>query len=152
MNQKHIAGGVIGGLVGGAVFGVLMQMMGMMPVIAGMVGSASAAVGWVVHIVISIVTGVLFAIVFGELVSTYWRGAGYGILYGLIWWVAGALIAMPFILGMGVQFANAFDQVRLLSMMGHAIFGTLLGLSFVFYAKKDMAGAPMQEREQQHQH
>ena len=67
------------------------------------------------------------------------HGTGYyGWRPARVWWVLGALILMPVILGMGVQFSKAFDQMHLMSMMGHAIFGILLGLVFVFYTKKTL--------------
>lgn len=138
MNQKHIMAGVVGGIVGGVVFGVLMQMMGMMPMIASMIGSDATSIGWITHLVISAVTGALFVLVFGSAADTYGRGAVYGLLYGAIWWVFGALILMPVILGMGVQFSSAFDQLRLMSLMGHAVFGVLLGLVYISIAKKDV--------------
>jgi len=136
--EKHISSGVIGGLVGGVVFG--MMMMGMMPMIAMMVGSESAVVGWIVHLLISAGTGALFVVVFGNMISSYLSGAGYGLLYGIIWWVLGALILMPVILGitadmnMGVQLGNAGEHLS--SLKGHLVFGLLLGLVYVAHSKK----------------
>ncbi len=48
--------------------------------------------------------------------------------YGLVWWVLGALITMPAALGMPVFQIN---QTSLMSLIGHLIFGALLGLTFV---------------------
>lgn len=134
MNTK-IKAGVMGGVVGGVVFGMLMQMMGVMPMIAMMVGSESVVVGWILHLIISVVTGALFVITIGKNVTTYGRGIGMGVVYGMIWWVLGALIIMPVVLGMGVQFANAFDQMRMMSLMGHAIFGAILGTVVVMQTR-----------------
>jgi hypothetical protein len=134
--EKHITSGVIGGVVGGVVFGIIMNMMGMMPMIAKMVGMESAGAGWVIHFIISAGTGALFAYFFSNLVTSYANGAGYGLLYGVIWWVLGALILMPVILGMGVQIGNAFDPMRIQSLMGHGIFGLLLGVIYVAHSKK----------------
>lgn len=111
MNTK-IKAGVMGGVVGGVVFGMLMQMMGVMPMIAMMVGSESVVVGWILHLIISVVTGALFVITIGKNVTTYGRG-----------------------IGMGVQFANAFDQMRMMSLMGHAIFGAILGTVVVMQTR-----------------
>lgn len=131
----QIKTGVVGGVIGGIVFGMLMQMMGVMPMIAMMVGSESVVVGWVIHLIISAVTGALFVVTLGKNVTTFGKGAGMGVIYGMIWWVLGALIIMPVVLGMGVQFANAFDQMRLMSLMGHAIFGAIIGVVVVMQSK-----------------
>ena len=134
MNTNNKAG-VIGGIAGGVVFGMLMQMMGMMPMIAMMVGSESVLVGWILHLIISAVTGVLFVMMFGSKVSTNADGVRYGLIYGLIWWVLGPLVIMPVILGMGIQIQNAFGQTQLMSLMGHLVFGVILGIIVAKYQK-----------------
>jgi uncharacterized membrane protein YagU involved in acid resistance len=128
--------GVIGGLVGGLIFGMMMAMMGMMPMIAMMIGSESVVVGWILHLLISAFTGGVFAVLFQGVVNSYASAVWYGVLYGIIWWVLGAIIIMPVILGMGVQFANMFDQMRIMSMMGHVVFGAVLALVAYWYTRK----------------
>ena len=135
--EKHISSGVIGGLVGGVVFGMMMNMMSMMPMIGKMVGMESAGAGWVIHLLISAGTGAAFAYFFGSMVTNYASGAGFGILYGVIWWVLGALILMPVILGMGQKLGVAFsDPMALSSLKGHLVFGLILGLVYVAHSKK----------------
>ncbi len=133
--DTKIKGGVVGGIVGGVVFGMLMQIMGMMPMIAMMVGSESALAGWILHLIISTVTGILFVYLFGSKVSTNADGVRYGLIYGLIWWVLGPLVIMPVILGMGIQIQNAFGQPQLMSLMGHLVFGVILGVIVAKYQK-----------------
>lgn len=133
--DTKIKSGVIGGIAGGVVFGMLMQMMGMMPMIAMMVGSESVLIGWIIHLIISAITGVLFVYMFGSKVSTNTDAVRYGLVYGLIWWVLGPLLIMPVILGMGIQIQNAFAQTQLMSLMGHLVFGVILGIVVFKYQK-----------------
>lgn len=135
--MSKISSGAIGGVIGGVVFGMMMAAMGMMPMIAKLIGSDSAGVGWIVHLVISAGTGALFAVLFGTMVTNYGSGLGYGALYGVIWWVLGALILMPVILGMGVQFAHMFDKMPMSSLMGHLIWGLILGVVYVALVGKE---------------
>lgn len=130
MNKKIMAG-VWGGLAGGVIFGVMMTIMGMMPMIAKLVGSDSVAIGWLIHLLISVVIGLSFVWWFGGKATTYGSGAGFGLLHGIIWWVLGPLMIMPIILGMGPQFANMLAQANMLSLMGHMIYGLILGLVYV---------------------
>lgn len=116
--------GALGGLAGGLVFGMLMQMMGMIPMVAMMVGSDSVAVGWLVHLAISAIIGATFTALLGSRLHTLASGVGLGIGYGIVWWVLGALIAMPAKLGMPVF---AINSTSLQSLMGHMIFGAILG-------------------------
>ncbi|MGV8911143.1 MAG: hypothetical protein ACOH14_00880 [Rhodoglobus sp.] len=123
---RRVLAGVVGGIAGGLVFGMMMAMMGMLPTLAMMVGSESAIVGFLVHLMISIIIGLGLTVLFGNLLLTsYRRGALVGIVYGAIWWVLGPLVIMPMMLG-GTLFA--IDTAALLSLMGHMIYGVILGL------------------------
>ena len=49
-----------------------------------------------------------------------------GMIYGVIWWVLGALILMPLMLGMSAMVLQIGDT-QWASLMGHAIFGIITG-------------------------
>ncbi|AFZ66244.1 hypothetical protein [Deinococcus peraridilitoris] len=134
MNTQNLKAGVVGGLAGGVVFGVMMATMGMLPMIASLVGSESAAVGLLVHLLISAVIGLGFALVLGERVRGTGSAAGLGALYGLAWWVLGPLLMMPVMMGMGPQFASALSMPNLMSLLGHLIFGVVLGVTYAAMA------------------
>jgi len=125
--------GVLGGIAGGMVFGMLMQMMGIMPMIAKLVGSESVIVGWLAHLAISAFIGASFTVLLGRRVTSTRSGLLYGIGYGMLWWVLGALILMPAKLGMPIFQLNT---TALLSLMGHMIFGAILGLVVVLLGRK----------------
>ena len=123
---KRIVAGVAGGIAGGIVFGMLMAMMGMLPMIASMVGSSSAVVGFGVHLMVSVLIGLGLTVLFGNRMLTgYGRGALVGLAYGAIWWVLGPLMVMPAMLGMPLF---ALSLTAGLSLMGHMIYGVILGL------------------------
>ena len=126
---RRALAGVLGGLAGGIVFGMMMAMMGMLPMLASMVGSSSAGVGFAVHLMISVAIGLGLTLLFGNLLRTgYGRGALVGVVYGAIWWVLGPLLMMPLMLGMPLF---TLDVTSLLSLMGHLIYGTILGVTAV---------------------
>jgi uncharacterized membrane protein YagU involved in acid resistance len=114
--------GVLAGLAGGLVFGALMAMMGMLPMVAMLVGSTSAVVGAVVHLVISAGLGGLFALVVPSLSTGMMVVAGAA--YGVVWWVLGALLIMPTLLGM-TQMIFTVDTAALMSLVGHVLFGVV---------------------------
>ncbi|WP_448811827.1 hypothetical protein [Agromyces bauzanensis] len=123
---RRVIAGVVGGVAGGIVFGMLMAMMGTLPMIAGMVGSDSPVVGFAVHIMISIMIGLGLTVLFGNLLLTgYVRGLLVGMVYGAIWWVLGPLVAMPVMFGMP---PFTFDATTLPSLMGHLVYGGILGV------------------------
>ena len=125
INRRMLAG-VLGGIAGGLVFGMLMAMMGMLPVIASMVGSTSAMVGFGVHLMISVLIGLGLTVLFGNrLLTNYGRGALVGLAYGAIWWVLGPLMMMPVMMGMPLF---VVDLTAMMSLLGHLIYGAILGL------------------------
>ncbi len=143
MNTQNIRNGVIGGLVGGMVFGMMMAMMGMLPMVGKLVGVPNALAGWVVHLGISAAIGASFAVIFGRSVISIGGGLVRGALYGSVWWVLGPLTLMPLMLGMGLG-ANwnlAAATNFLPSLMGHMIFGAVLGAS---YARLALGGGRRQ--------
>jgi hypothetical protein len=122
---RRVIAGVVGGIAGGVAFGILMMMMGMLPMIASLVGSQSAAVGFGIHILISIGIGLGLTVPFGSLLSTYPRGAVIGLVYGAIWWVLGPLLLMPMMMGMPLFM---IDTTAMMSLVGHLIYGLILGI------------------------
>lgn len=128
MNKSMVAG-VFAGIGGGIVFGMLMGMMGMLPMVSMLIGQNSTVIGFFVHMVISAIIGGTFGILAYRLTNkskVILAGAGYGI----VWWVLGALILMPLMLGM-TQMVLVIGTPQLMSMMGHLIFGVVMGLLFI---------------------
>lgn len=142
--QGTLRAGAVAGLVAGVVFGLMMQMMSapgpdgtsmpMMVMVARVVGSSSVAVGWLYHLFNSAVIGAAFGLLLGGRIRgragrSVLLGAGWGIL----WWVLGGLILMPLFLGM-----PPFSPLRMApmrpvamgSLVGHLVYGALLGTSF----------------------
>jgi uncharacterized membrane protein YagU involved in acid resistance len=134
LNTRNLSLGAISGLVGGVPFGMLMAMMGIMPMVGTLIRVENATVGWVVHLVISAVVGALYGH-FGPAFSKTWGSATIaGVIYGVIWWVLGALILMPAMLGM-FQMILAIGQMQWMSLMGHIIYATIT--AWVFKALLD---------------
>jgi len=131
---ERVAHGVAGGLLGGLVFGVMMQAGGMLPVVAGLVGSESVAVGWLVHLAISAVIGALFGLLLaGRVRGAVGTGALLGVAYGALWWVLGPLLVMPLAMGMP---PFTVDAMALQSLLGHLVFGALLGLTVALLQRR----------------
>lgn len=136
MDPKRLTAGVVGGLAGGVLFGLMLQTMGMLSVIAGLAGQDSVGVGWVVHLAIAALFGLGYAVTLGNASTSWGRGLGLGAVYGVIWWVLGALLIMPAWMGMPVL---QVGQPQLLSLVGHIVYGLALGS--VFQAMTRPAGA-----------
>lgn len=129
LGSSILAGGVAG-LGGGIVFGMLMAMMGMLPMVAMLVGSENAMVGFAVHMAISAGIGAVYGLVASRLRQTTGTAIVAGVINGIVWWVLGALILMPLMLGMGAMVLQ-IGQTQWMSLMGHLIYGVVTALLFI---------------------
>ncbi len=129
MNATRVKYGIVGGLVGGVVFGMMMWQMGVLPMIGKMVGAPNAVVGFLVHLAISAGIGGSFGFLLGGVATSGLRSAVLGMVYGGVWWILGPLTLMPLFLGMGlgVNWNAGTAQAMLPSLMGHAVFGLVMG-------------------------
>lgn len=139
----QVGAGVVGGLVGGVAFGFMMLAEDMLPMVAMLVESESVGVGWVVHLAISIFAGAVFGVIGAMLTSSLQASVGklvpaslgLGLVYGVIWWVLGALLIMPARLGMTDMIFAWTDTARS-SLIGHLVFGALLGVVYGLLAPR----------------
>jgi len=130
--QDNIRRAAIGGLVGGVAFGVMMGMMGVLPMIGSMIGLPNAAAGFGVHMMMSAGIGAGFALVAGAFAGHSSATVFAAASYGAAWWVLGPLTFMPWVMGMGFA-ANlnaAGAAAALPSLLGHLVFGVLLGITY----------------------
>lgn len=126
----RVVNGAIAGIVGGVVFGMLMAMMmpDMLPMIGMLIGVENGFVGFGVHLVNSAVIGGIFGILVWGIADRIGPLLGAGMVYGVVWWVLGALMAMPLWLSvtadpMMKDMVFVIETDQWLSLMGHLIFG-----------------------------
>jgi hypothetical protein len=138
--SSRIGTGVAGGVVAGVVFGLMMQSMSaptpdggempMMAMVGAVVGSPTVAAGWAYHLLNSAVIGGLFGWLLGDRIRTGGASLAWGVAYGVAWWVLGALILMPALLGMPIFAPLLMPPMRVVAMsslVGHIMFGLTLG-------------------------
>jgi uncharacterized membrane protein YagU involved in acid resistance len=125
---------ILGGFVGTVVLTMLMYvgapMMGIPKMdIAAMLGSMLG--GWSMGMVMHFINGViLFPLFYASVLFSKLRGTAVtkGIAWGLTLWLVAGLMVMP---TMGAGFfgtANGGLMAAAASLMGHIVYGTLLGL------------------------
>ena len=98
------------------------------------VGFPTILAGWAYHLFNSAVIGAVFGLLLGRRVHGFASGIGMGAAYGLIWWVLGALILMPILLGMSPFAPLMMPPMRPVavgSLIGHLLYGVVLGAVYV---------------------
>ena len=154
--SSKLGASIVGGLAGGVVFGMMMHVMmaptpdgGQMPVIAmvgQIVGSPTVGVGWAYHLFNSAVIGAIFGWLLSGRAHGYVSALSWGAAYGFAWWILGGLILMPVLLGMSPLAPLMMPPMRMVAMgslVGHLIYGLILGGTFAWLYHGAHRGAPV---------
>lgn len=145
-------GGAVGGAVGALAFGALIWLFDpevVSAAIPGIYGLDPVGVaGWGIHIIHGIVLGLLFGFlvtrepILGTLqmspeteslsrTGITLRVVAAGFVFGLAVWAILPVIVLPvWIEAIGTQAAGEFPTAAVESMIGHLLFGTVLGIVF----------------------
>ena len=145
-------GGALGGVLGAAAFGLLMWafdpdvLAAAIPAIYGL--ETVGVVGWTIHIAHGVVLGIIFGFlvtrqpILGIVKTTaetdalsrtgvMTRVVAAGFVFGLAIWAILPLIVLPvWIEALGAQAADDFPATAVESLLGHVLFGIVLGLVF----------------------
>jgi len=135
-STKSIVNGIIGGLAGGVVFGIMMGMMGMLPMVGMLVRQENAVIGFIVHMGISAFIGAVYGFVIPRFPNQIATALIGGTVNGIVWWVLGALIMMPLMLGMN-EMVFVIGQPQWMSLLGHLIYGVTAGLVYYVLTPKN---------------
>jgi uncharacterized membrane protein YagU involved in acid resistance len=133
---KLATSGAIAGLAGGVVFGMMMAMMGMLPMVGMLIRQENAVIGFIVHMVISAFIGAVYGLVAGRFALNTTTALVGGMINGIVWWVLGALVLMPLLLGM-TQMVFVIGRDQWLSLMGHVIYGLVTAFVFIPLVKRN---------------
>ena len=136
--------GLVGGVAGGIAFGALMTMA-MAPIIEmaipGMYGlGPSLAVGWAIHMFHSILMGVGFGLLVGAIdlgnrLGTTGPIVAAGLVYGIVLWLVLASFVMPAWVGAMTEMATTVPTWNGQSLLGHAVYGLILGVAYALLAR-----------------
>ncbi|QLG63217.1 histidine kinase [Halorarum salinum] len=135
----------LAGIVGGIAFGAMMQLM--MPDVLEMAIPSlyglgpGLAVGWLVHLFHSAAFGLVYAaIVRLDALAAYANrvttGAGLGVAYGVLVWLFAASVVMPLWVGAVLPMNPPVPDFNPASLVGHAVFGVLLGALYPLLAAR----------------
>jgi uncharacterized membrane protein YagU involved in acid resistance len=122
--------GALAGLAGGVVFAGALVQIGALSTIARLIGMASPAAGLVVHLMVSLVIGTGYGLLFRRQSFDLGSALGWGVSYGFLWWVLGALTLMPIMLGGSAEWTVQATADRFASLIGHLAYGATLGVVF----------------------
>lgn len=129
-HKRNIVNGILAGLIAGVVFGFMLIQMGVLGNIGMLIGSPNPFVGFLVHLVYCAILGVIFALIFYKHIATFYQGALWGLVYGIIWWFLGTLTLAPIAMSTPVVWSTAVMTNEFPMLLGNLVFGFVLGLCF----------------------
>ena len=133
---RSILMGQAGGVIGGLLFTIVMVGVGMLPQVASLVGAESALAGFIVHLIIAVIIGSSYGLLFQRAAYSYGAGLAWGMVYGLLWWLVGAVTLFPIFLGQPADWSLPTVASLYPSLVGHLLYGTGLGLFFQYLARR----------------
>lgn len=133
---RGLGRGAIGGLVGGLLFTIVIAEVGDFERIAGLASGSSMVLGFLVHVLIAILLGASYGVLFRHENRTPDAALGWGVAYGLLWWVLGGVTLLPLLLGGQPAWTAAGQAAALPSLIGHLAYGAGLGLTLAWLERR----------------
>lgn len=137
-DRKCFTNGVLSGVVAGIVFAFFLLLGGMSETLGGIIGMPSKLGGMMVHFIISIIAGLVFAFVFGWLIHSWFTAIFWGLLFGIGMWIIGPMTLLPTLSAGDTLFVKwnlAGLQSNIQPLIGHLVYGLVLGLVYCFLKK-----------------
>lgn len=124
--RRDILAGGVAGLTGGVVLG----WAGFAAKIGGLLDLEQSGAGLLLHLLVSIPVGALFGVLFRYQPGGYAASISNGLLYSLLWWIAGPLTLTPIVMGNGPAWSVQEAYASFPTLIGHLLYGGLTGLGF----------------------
>lgn len=128
-HEKYYAG-IGAGIVGGVVFCFIMSIVGLSPLVAKIMEKEYLVLEWMGSLIYSGFIGGLYVWWFGKKTTTIEKSILSGLVHGAVWWMLGALIIRPLVLGLPLQLENPFDATNTMFFLSHLAYGVVLGNIF----------------------
>lgn len=129
---KCISNGIVAGVVAGIVstfFLILVSNLTQLPTTIGVL---------MIHFIVSLIAGVIFALILGWLIHSWWAASFLGLLFGILFWIAGPMTLLPSLTA-GLPLFSQWNFVGIQAntplLIGHLLYGLVLGLSYYFLKK-----------------
>ena len=125
---RDAAAGSVAGLVGGLMFWWALEAQSMTSTVPGLLGIDLSGAGVVLHLLASIALGASFGVLFRYRPQGHAATISSGILYGLLWWIVGAMTLGPLFDGLGPTWSLDEASTAFPGLIGHLLYGGLTGV------------------------
>lgn len=127
---RAIGRGAVAGLAGGLVFTIVMVQIGFLTTVASLIDRESVYIGFVVHLIVANLIGVGYGLLFVRRSNNVGSALGWGVAYGVLWWLMGPLTLLPVLVGEAPQWTVEAATAAYPALVGHLAYGAFLGVTF----------------------
>ena len=128
--RRDLVAGGVAGLLGGLLYWWALQAQGMMSSAPGLLGLKLSGAGIVLHLFVSVPLGAGLGAISRYQPFGYAVTISSGLLYGLLWWIAGPLTLGALLEGRGPTWSLGEAGAAFPSLIGHLLYGGLAGFGF----------------------
>ncbi len=130
VNAGALIRGALAGLAAGALLGAMLDSQGSLAPVAAMVDSESHMTARWITAGIGLAAGILFAVLYPGSGTGPGPGLVRGSVYGLLWWVVGALTLVPTFNGSGLGWSLSDVQRGIVNLPANLLFGVSVALFY----------------------
>ena len=127
---RAIGRGAVAGLAGGLIFTIIMVQIGFLTTVASLIDRESAFTGFVVHLIVANLIGLAYGLLFVRCSNDVGSALGWGVAYGVLWWLMGPLTLLPILVGETPQWTVEAATAAYPALVGHLAYGAVLGVTF----------------------
>ena len=128
--RQDMALGATSGLLAGLIFWWALQNQGTAAAAIGLLGSKLSGVWLALHLLGSVAAGAGFGALSPYRPQGRAASVSTGLMYGLLWWVAGPMTIGPLLEGSGPDWSSVAGAAAFPGLIGHLLYGGLTGLGF----------------------
>jgi NADH dehydrogenase len=128
--RRDLLAGAAAGLLGGLVSGWALHAQDRMAETSGLLGLTSSGGALALHLAVSMLIGAGFGAIFRYQPGSYAATITSGVLYGLLWWIAGPLTLTPLLSGDSPTWSLGEAGAAFPSLVAHLLYGGLTGFAF----------------------
>jgi NADH:ubiquinone reductase (H+-translocating) len=144
--RRDLLTGAAAGLVGGLALAASLQVQGRNSMVAGLTGPATPGVAVAAQLLIAVLLGAGFGAIFRYHPESYATSVSGGLLYGLLWWIAGPLTLTSLLHGRSPNWSLAEATAAFPELIAHLLYGGVMGVTFYVltsgYARRYPAPPP----------
>ena len=128
--RRDLLMGAAAGLVSGLVLTASLQVQGRASMVAGLTGPATSGLAVAAQLLIAVLLGAGFGAIFRYHPESSATSISGGLLYGLLWWIAGPLTLTSLLHGDGPTWSLAEAVAAFPGLIAHLLYGGAIGGTF----------------------